>query len=330
MPLGKEEILELVLAEARQDGWSVAYLSDGHPFDLVLRKGDGVERVRIYIWRVTHGGATRAADEYRIQITGVEAPLRGPEGFKTLILGWHEDLEVVAAFDPQRHEHQSGSSSPSIQIGLPTLQAAAADRALKVHPRGESELAVAFPPELLVAYIQQEDEIHNFGDAEEDIEVLEAAGSGEDLVEGEPTTEREKVVRTLVVNYRQASFRKRVLGAYGDSCAVCGIQMGIVEAAHIVPVGDPTSTDETSNGLALCPTHHAAYDKGIIAINRGLEVLVNEEEIELLRESGIDAGLDGFIDALPSEIMLPDAANGRPNPEYLERGMRARGWQPDG
>jgi putative restriction endonuclease len=40
--------------------------------------------------------------------------------------------------------------------------------------------------------------------------------------------------------------------------------LSLVEAAHIIPF-EETQNDRPSNGLALCPNHHRAMDRGLIA-----------------------------------------------------------------
>lgn len=67
---------------------------------------------------------------------------------------------------------------------------------------------------------------------------------------------------------RSSAFRKLVSGYYGGRCALCG--QGLVtasgvseaEAAHIVPRGK-RGQDDARNGLALCRSHHWAFDKGM-------------------------------------------------------------------
>ncbi len=66
---------------------------------------------------------------------------------------------------------------------------------------------------------------------------------------------------------RDYSFSGRVLGAYGHRCAFCDIQLGLVEAAHIVPVSHEASTDDTHNGVSLCALHHKAYDAALVTFN---------------------------------------------------------------
>ena len=48
---------------------------------------------------------------------------------------------------------------------------------------------------------------------------------------------------------RDARFRKNVLVAYGYRCAISGIQLDLVDAAHIIPVEHERGTDELRNGI---------------------------------------------------------------------------------
>ena len=79
---------------------------------------------------------------------------------------------------------------------------------------------------------------------------------------------------------RDPRFRQAVLKAYGGACAVCGYDARIVntpmgiEAAHI-QWHAYDGPDVVSNGLALCPLHHVAFDYGAIALGKDLRVLVS-------------------------------------------------------
>jgi putative restriction endonuclease len=69
---------------------------------------------------------------------------------------------------------------------------------------------------------------------------------------------------------RDAAFRRTILEIYDYTCAACGIRLllssdlSLVEAAHIVPFS-VTRNDKPTNGLALCPNHHWAMDRHLIA-----------------------------------------------------------------
>lgn len=69
---------------------------------------------------------------------------------------------------------------------------------------------------------------------------------------------------------RDRAFREKVLDVYDHTCAACGVRvitedgMSLVEAAHLIPF-EETCNDNPTNGMALCPNHHRAMDKHLIA-----------------------------------------------------------------
>ena len=69
---------------------------------------------------------------------------------------------------------------------------------------------------------------------------------------------------------RDAAFRRTILEVYDYRCAACGIRVlldhvvSLVEAAHLIPFGE-SRNDKPTNGMALCPNHHWAMDRHLIA-----------------------------------------------------------------
>jgi putative restriction endonuclease len=137
---------------------------------------------------------------------------------------------------------------------------------------------------------------------------------------------RQKIVRTIEQNYREASFRRRVLTAYSHACAVCGMQLKLVDAAHIIPVYDPQSNDETSNGLCLCALHHRAMDRMLIAIAPDYRIITNDIEIERLKQEQRGDGADLLKSNLAKIIRTPPEKAQRPNPDFLKIALEIRGW----
>jgi len=65
----------------------------------------------------------------------------------------------------------------------------------------------------------------------------------------------------------QRRFAFDVFTRYGTRCAFCSIShRDLVVAAHIIEKHE-NGSDDARNGLALCPTHHAAFDKGLLRID---------------------------------------------------------------
>ena len=78
---------------------------------------------------------------------------------------------------------------------------------------------------------------------------------------------------------RRPTFRRAVLSAYGDQCAVCGLNIRLagvpiaVEAAHIHWLMD-AGPSNVCNGLALCVLHHRLFDRGAFTVAPNYRVVV--------------------------------------------------------
>ena len=114
-----------------------------------------------------------------------------------------------------------------------------------------------------------------------------------------------------------STFSRRVIEAYAGVCAMCGLDVGLVEGAHIYPVSAPGSQDEIWNGLALCANHHLAFDNHRVAVNlETSEILVHREIREQVDTSpAVQAFVSGTFARLADPID-PDAA---PRPQMFQR-----------
>ena len=252
--LRKPDLFRVVERAILDSGWSFLHLSapDEHPARYQVYKDEKSFRVKIYIWNLTHGGGTmRAADEYRIQITALPEPTGSqqfiPEiGGKTLILGWWSEIGVFAGFDYNFHKAPLGSS-PSIQIRENALHAAHRN-GFAPHNRGNGELAIAFRSDFIATYIENLEALHGSGTKLAEIEILEKIGEDPEKVddaniEKEIPRERQYAVVSTKRALRDINFRDRVLTAYKHQCAMCGVQLKLLDAAHILPVNHPDSTE---------------------------------------------------------------------------------------
>ena len=82
-----------------------------------------------------------------------------------------------------------------------------------------------------------------------------------------PYKNREWTDKVIKKPYRrQGKFRREVLKAYNNTCAVCGInEPKILRAAHIVSVANG-GLDDIKNGICLCTNHEVAFDNGLLKI----------------------------------------------------------------
>jgi putative restriction endonuclease len=322
--LTSKQLLEQVLRSIDHSGWQVLILNSNKPFKLRLfHNNEKSIDTRIYIWNCTYGGKPRKEDEYRVQLTGV-VPSTVPSE-TTLLLGWHDGYDVFVGFDIQKHDGQA-SSSPSIQIKEDVLQNAHT-RAFALYTRKNGEIAVAFRPEFIVEYILNAKSLHLTGEANADLTLLNSLDT---LTEAQIVTvenqERQTVLTKIVRKYREADFRKRVLGAYQHRCAMCGIQLELIDAAHIIPVASFKSNDKTNNGIALCKLHHSAFDRNLLSFNERYKIEVSATEVARLEAAKLVGGLAKFKQHLLPVIILPNDQRDYPPPEYIIEARKIRHW----
>ncbi|MDI7268102.1 MAG: HNH endonuclease [Myxococcota bacterium] len=131
-------------------------------------------------------------------------------------------------------------------------------------------------------------------------------------------------MQTITRLSRLGSFRQQVLTAYGHRCAVTGVQLRLVDAAHVLPVGAPGSADDVRNGIALSPTYHRAFDADLIYLAESYEMLINPARERLLAAAALDGGVVAFREPLGKRIMLPPDPRQRPDASFIRRGNRFR------
>lgn len=328
----KPDLLRAVENGFRAGGWTVLYLTrpHDHPARYRISKDNISATVRVYVWNITHGGGQRSASEHRIQITSLNGPRLLPETQgKTLILGYWADQEVFAGFDYAFHSGLLGGS-PSLQIGESALLAAH-QRRFAMHEKENGELAIAFTPDFVGTYVENLTELHATGHVPAEVGLLIRMANNPDLVP-EPeiistvAAQRQFAVTQTRRALRALDFKKRVLSAYSHACAMCGMQLQLLDGAHILPVSEPGSTDETANGVALCALHHRAYDRGLVTFDQRYRVQVNNQHLEDLRAAGHDAKLGEFRESLRRAICVPADPGDRPNPQYVDQANKLRRW----
>ena len=327
----KYDLLDIIVQSINDSSWNVLYIGNvaQHPFLLKIYNYEENYVVRIYVWNLTHGGgAARPIDEYRIQITGV-SHFEQKSGEKTLILGWWDEVGVFAGFDFTKHKTKLGSS-PSMQIKEEFLRKALIN-GFSPCDKGNAEIAIAFRPDFFTSYVQNLEELHGFGASKKDFKVLEEVSDQPLEVNNQLIKQISKQRRIAVIHLskklRDASFKARVLTAYSNKCAFSGMQLKLVDAAHIVPVNHDISTDETANGIALSASYHRAYDRGLVTFNEQYQIIVNTDEMIKLKEIGFDGGMHKFIKDLRPIINVPPAVNDRPNIAFISEANRLRGWK---
>jgi putative restriction endonuclease len=330
--ISKRELLRRFELAIQDAGARLIYRSASgqHPASYMIVHHDSrTSRVLLYIWNMTHGGgAARPAHEYRIQITGVPR-FENPQGEKTLILGWSEDFEVFSGFDYRRHSGALGAS-PSMQISDDALRAAQ-QRGFAPNEKGNGETAIAFRPDFTAAYVEHLYALHDTGAVPREAAILErisedpAAVADADIDAAVAPARRMEIVETRRAA-RDVQFRRKVLRAYENRCAMCGVQLRLLDAAHVLPVGQPGSTDDTNNGVALCALHHRAYDRALVAFDLSYAIKVNTKQVDELTALSLAGGLRAFQAALKPILLLPPDPRDHPKQSFIASANKARGW----
>jgi putative restriction endonuclease len=323
---GKRQLLNRVREALRLSGWQLLWLNDEHPARARFLKADQAIDTWIYIWNLTTGGRpdTRP-DERRIQPTNIDDHFRAENGIQTLIFGWSAEVEVFAAFDYRFHQGQLGTS-PSIQTDLAALKAAVQD-GIGVYSKSTGELSIAVRPDLIGLYVEQMITLHDSGNDPAQLAALRQMASDPlDIEPDDLPASRREVMSTTLRRLRNSRFSEQVLGAYSHRCAFCGIQLRLLDAAHIVPVKHPASNDKVTNGVALCALHHRAYDAALVTFNTDYSIRISQEKTAKLSADGQGKGLDQFTAALRPSLLLPHTQANRPSPQMIAKANVLRGW----
>lgn len=113
---------------------------------------------------------------------------------------------------------------------------------------------------------------------------------------------------------RDRVFRRVVLSAYGERCAMTGLKLingggrAEVEAAHIQAV-EANGPDIVSNGLALSGTMHWMFDRGLVSIGDDRRILIS-------RQVNDPDAIHAMINT-SGRIALPEHVSDQPHDRFL-------------
>ena len=126
---------------------------------------------------------------------------------------------------------------------------------------------------------------------------------------------REYVTRAVMQRMHQQQFRRVVLRAYRERCAICRLgHTDLLDAAHILADDHPQGEPVVSNGLGLCKIHHSAFDSNILGIDPNAIVHIREDILHEVDGPMLKYSLQA---AHGTKLTLPYAVANRPNREFL-------------
>lgn len=126
---------------------------------------------------------------------------------------------------------------------------------------------------------------------------------------------RAYATRAVMQRLHQQQFRRAVLSAYRNQCAICRLKyLDLLDAAHILedkhPQGDPVVT----NGLGMCKIHHSAFDARILGIDPDARVHIR---VDVLKQKDGPMLRHGLQELHGSRLVLPVKMALRPNRDFL-------------
>lgn len=115
---------------------------------------------------------------------------------------------------------------------------------------------------------------------------------------------------------RSGLFKRYIPQLYQDTCAMTGMRMrstfkyNFIDACHIVPFA-VTHDDKVTNGIALCPNLHRAFDRELVSVDEDYRIMVSAHIDELVDHPYSLSKLNGC------SILLPKVQRYYPSQENL-------------
>lgn len=131
--------------------------------------------------------------------------------------------------------------------------------------------------------------------------------------EFEQSRDRMSYIGSRIV--RDRIFRRIVLRAYDERCAITGLKLingggrAEVSAAHIRPV-EANGPDIINNGIALSGTAHWMFDRGLISLSDDLDIVISRQVNDL-------DSVRGFINTT-GRALAPHRQFERPHRHFLQ------------
>jgi putative restriction endonuclease len=297
-------------------------LTPAHDVRPLLAEVPSTGTFRIYLWTLTEDrskGGARPPGEFKIQLI---VPGQSPgeygsldlAGQPTALLGYSADFGVFVGWEARLYTDFAYSTNVQVREDLLTQ---ARDEGWAVAPprqsQGSEEVRVAFSPthlSLFLAASVEADEGELDGERREAFFLSKAPRVETGDVPADPAQlpafirdTRSRITATRLI--RDPRFSADVKREYDFACAVCTAQLGIIEAAHIIPASEEAGADEVWNGIALCPNHHRLFDSRLFVIDPELVMRVDRQRIEFLVECDRASGLDQITNYADRPVLPP-------------------------
>ena len=318
------ELLQAVIDAFRHRTEAVLYVEGGNPFTLSI---DDVE-VTLFVANVSHAQRTDP-DEYRIQCPGElpeELADHRADGRTVCILGYNADTETFSAWDPELFLLRSRRTQRFSLYTRMSNHWKASKQGIAVYLDSTGQHVLALNPEYLALYAGNVEPMHESAEsALKNIVVAHRATRSGAVSRRVVTLAKRKIEITQTQYARSPQFREAVREAYQNRCAMCSVQLELIEAAHLVPHKHPQGLDTVPNGIALCALHHKSLDTGLVYLDLNYNIRINPVRQRYLARIQRIGGFGRFRRQLSEKITLPQDPSDYPLSENIELGNQLRG-----
>lgn len=321
--LDTKDLKYLLIDSLRLYSSNVIFLDGNNPYRFSINK----KEFYVLIKNTHESGANRDnQDECRIQISkskNFNAALSSKN--KVVVLGYYADKKVFTAWNPYLLKNRFNEKATISVYSRFSIQDNASVDGIGLYVDNNDHHIISFKPQYLGLYLENIDSVHLLSE----IDLLKLAETSDNLNDYEDDgyleIDGQKFNITHTHKVRDPKFRRIVYEAYKFRCAMCGIQLQLIEAAHIVPHGHEKGTDDIGNGICLCALHHTAYDKSLIYFDKNLNIKINQEKLDYLNRIRMDSGFNKLEKLHFPKIELPDNQILRPNIDNIHLANTIRG-----
>jgi putative restriction endonuclease len=147
-------------------------------------------------------------------------------------------------------------------------------------------------------------------DEDRELEVIPKEGV---RIRKRPPTGPTETMANVKLRRGQEYFREAVLNNFGGRCGITGMAIrDLLIASHILPWGSHTKHRlDVRNGLCLSRLHDAAFDRGLIAFDESLRLLLSPQLKAEMSQRAVSENFGAYVGQtlmLPEDAALPESA----------------------
>lgn len=321
--LNRKDLRYLLLDSLRLYSDNVVFIDGNNPYRFSINK----KTFYVLIKNTHESGKGRGnPDECRIQVSkshNFNEALSSKN--VVLVLGYFPDKNIFTAWNPYLMIERFNVKQTITLYSRFSIQKLAVEEKISLYKDNKGQHVISFTPNNLGLYLENIKSIHLLSETELKTLVDKSDSLNDTSIDGDLQTFHGVFTITHARQKRDPNFRKIVYRAYDKRCAMCGIQLELVEAAHIIPHAHEKGTDDITNGVCLCALHHTAYDRALIYFDEELNIIVNESKVKYLEKMGIDGGMRKFETLSFDKLNPPESYASQPGINNIKIANNSRG-----